>query len=62
MPSSGAGAFASCTRSRRNPHFSRTRIGDDPNILIGDAGRDVADGRGSKGDRCVAETETSCEL
>jgi Ca2+-binding RTX toxin-like protein len=36
--------------------------GDDPNILLGGPGHDVADGRGNKGDHCVAETEKSCEL
>lgn len=34
----------------------------DPNILLGGPGRDRADGRGGKADRCVAEHETGCEL
>ena len=36
IPSSDAGAFASCTRSRRKPHLSRTRI--EPTVVRHDMG------------------------
>jgi Ca2+-binding RTX toxin-like protein len=32
-----------------------------PNVLIGGSGRDLADGRGSDRDHCVAEREIRCE-
>jgi hypothetical protein len=40
-----------------------TLVGNgDPNVLLGGPGKDRADGRGSKSDRCAAEIVKHCEL